>query len=165
LEFMPINVTKALLQGFESELAWFPTNNVTVRANFTYTRGKDLTEKDPLSEIPAIRGLLGIDYFHAPWGLTVGGRTQITGDQNRVANANGGTQRPKTGGYALFDIYLAMQPPQAFFNKFAVPWLHGLRVNAGIDNLTDLKYRRHLSLLPEAGINPKVSMAYTFVLP
>lgn len=160
LEFMPVNVTRALLQGFESDLAWLATDNITIRGNFTYTRGTDRTEHDPLTTIPAIRGLLGADYFHAPWGLTVGGRAQITGDQNRVP-----TGTAKTAGYALFDIYLTMQPPQTFFDNLAVPWLHGLRVNAGIDNLTDLKYRRHLSTLPEAGINPKVSMAYTFVLP
>ncbi len=160
LEFMPVNVTKALLQGFESELAWLPTDNITVRANFTYTRGTDQTTNEPLTTIPAIRGLLGMDYYHVPWGLTIGGRTQITGDQKRAPDGTA-----KTGGYALFDIYLAMQPPQSFFDQLGTPWLHGLRVNAGIDNLTDLKYRRHLSNLPEAGINPKVSVAYTFVLP
>ncbi len=162
LEFMPVNVTRALLQGFESEVTWLPTDNITVRGNFTYTRGKDLKEKEPLTQIPAIRGLLGIDYYHPSWGLTVGGRTQITGDQNRVPDG-GGTE--KTGGYALFDMYLAMEPPRSFFGNLGIPWLHGLRLNAGIDNLTDLKYRRHLSNLPEAGINPKVSLAYTVALP
>ena len=165
LEFKPINVQRALIQGFESELAWLPTDHITVRGNFTYTRGKDLTEKDPLANIPAIRGLLGVEYYYPLWGLTMGGRVQITGDQSRVPNTTGTAAVSKTGGYALFDMYLTMQPPQAFFDKLTVPWLHGLRVNAGIDNLTDLNYRRHLSNLPEAGINPKVSIAYTMTLP
>lgn len=160
LEFMPVNVTNALIKGVESELEWHPMDNIVFRSNFTYTRGTDQTANEPLTNIPAKRGLVSLAYYHPPWGMTFGGRSQIVGDQNRVPD---GTN--KTPGYVLFDIWSTIEPPRSFFNQLGVPWLHGLRMNAGIDNLTNNEYRRHLSTLSEAGINPKVSLAYTVALP
>jgi hemoglobin/transferrin/lactoferrin receptor protein len=73
---------------------------------------------------------------------------QIVDDQNRVPQ---GTSR--TGGYTVYDLYAFWRPRLGL--------LKGLRVDFGIDNLTDRQYRRHLASLPEAGINPKASISYT----
>ena len=102
--------------------------------------------------------MLGINYLYAPWGLTIGGRTQMVGDQERVS-------QNETGGYVLFDIYATLKPVRALLPDLPKSWVQGWQVNLGIDNLTDRNYRRHLSSLPEAGINPKVSMWYSLNLP
>jgi outer membrane receptor protein involved in Fe transport len=53
----------------------------------------------------------------------------------------------------VYDLYAFRRPRLGL--------LKGLRVDFGIDNLTDRQYRRHLASLPEAGLNPKASISYT----
>ena len=160
------NVPKALIQGWEAEFEWRALESVTLYGNYSQSHGTDTINQQPLSSIPPRRGVLGIDYRYPPWGLTLGGRSQMVGDQERVPT--GGdmfTSVEETGGYVLFDIWAIVQPGQALFPDLPKSWVQGFRVNVGVDNLTDRNYRRHLSSLPEAGVNPKVSVWYSVNLP
>jgi hemoglobin/transferrin/lactoferrin receptor protein len=148
LAFRPVNIQEARIRGYEAEMQWDFSPGFTFLANYTDIRGDDQTNHQPLATIPPRKGVLGLDYLYAPWALTVGSRRQIVADQNRVPE---GTLR--TGGYTIYDLYASWQPRQGV--------LKGLRVDFGIDNLTDKEYRRHLSSLPEAGINPKATISYT----
>ena len=147
LEFKPINVQKATIKGWEAELlrAFYP--GFELIANYTDITGDNDTDDEPLTDIQPRRGVIGLSYTHVPWYLTVGGRVLIVDDQDRVPE---GVSR--TAGYTLFDLFAQWEPEGG-------PW-EGLRVDFGIDNVTDKKYRRHLSPLPEAGINPKVAISY-----
>ena len=84
----------------------------------------------------------------------------MRGDMERVP-ING----TPTGGYVLFDIWATVNPGRALLPDLPKSWIQGFQVNLGIDNLTDRNYRRHLSAIPEAGINPKVSFWYSLNLP
>lgn len=155
------NVQKALIQGVEAEFEWRVHENVTLSGNYSYSHGTDETTQQPLSNITPRRGVLGIDYQYPPWGLTLGGRSVMRGDMERVP-INGG---PPTGGYVLFDVWATVKPGRALLPDLPKSWVQGFQVNLVIDNLTDRNYRRHLSGLPEAGINPKVSFWYSLNLP
>jgi hemoglobin/transferrin/lactoferrin receptor protein len=148
LQFQAVNVTDAVIQGWESELDWQAHPLVRLYGNYFQTHGTNETTSLPLTNIPQKRGVIGVDVY-LPWDLTVGLRSTVTGDQNRAPAG----VRP-TGGYTTFDVYLTYRPEQ-------VAWLKGVRVDAGIDNFTDRDYRRHLSGLPAAGMNPKITVSYT----
>ena len=156
------NVPDALLQGWEAEFEWNALENVVLRGNYSQVHGTDRTNNQPLPDIPARRGVLGIDYFYDPWGLNLGARSQMVADQDRVPS-NLGTL--PTGGYVIFDIWATLQPARVLLPELPKSWVQGFRVNLGVDNLADRNYRRHLSNLPEAGVNPKISMWYSINLP
>lgn len=145
-QFKAINVQDALIQGYEAEMGWEPLPGLTTLGNFTYVRGRDETTDTPLATIPPMKGVLGLDYFHAPWDVTIGGRAQIVGSQDEVPS---GTL--PTSGYTVYDLYLTWTPR----------WIRGFRLTAGADNVTNKEYRRHTSPTPEAGVNPKVTVSYT----
>jgi hemoglobin/transferrin/lactoferrin receptor protein len=149
LQFMPINVQEALIQGYEAELEWEIYPGLTLLGNYTQIRGTNETDDQPLATIPPRKGIVGLTYLYAPWDVTVGGRVQLVDGQDRVPE---GTL--PTPGYTVYDVFASWTPRQ-------VRWLQGMRFNVGIDNLTDKRYRRHLAAIPEAGINPKVSVSYT----
>lgn len=155
------NVPDALIQGWEAEFEWRALENVVLRGNYSQAHGTDKTNGQPLPDIPARRGVLGIDYFYDPWGLNLGARSQMVADQERVPSPG----PDPTPGYVLFDVWATMQPARALLPDLPKSWIQGFRVNLGIDNLADRNYRRHLSALPEAGINPKVSVWYSVNLP
>ena len=160
------NVQNALIEGVELEFEWRALENVTLSGNFSQTFGTDETTQQPLSNIQPSKGVLGIDYQYPPWGLTLGGRTVVRGDQNRVPRSDDPfVNENPTPGYVLFDIWATVQPARALLPELPKSWLQGFRVNLGVDNLTDRNYRRHLSLLPEAGVNPKISFWYSLNLP
>lgn len=148
LEFRPVNVQEALIEGFEVELLWAFAAGFEFFGNYTDITGDNETDDEPLANISPRKGVLGLSYTHMPWCLTVGGRVQIVDDQERVPE---GVSR--TPGYTVYDLFANWQPLTGA--------LRGLRVNVGIDNITDKEYRRHLAGIPEAGINPKVTILYT----
>ena len=160
------NVPDALIHGVEAEFEWRAHENVVLSGNYTFTHGTDKTNGRPINNIPPNRGVLGIDYFYDAWGLNLGARSQMVADQDRVAVSDdpfvAGTPTP---GYVLFDIWANVQPAKALLPDLPKSWLQGFRVNLGVDNLTDRNYRRHLSALPEAGVNPKISFWYSLNLP
>ena len=160
------NVQNALIEGVELEFEWRVLENVTLSGNFSQMYGTDESTQQPLSNIQPSKGVLGIDYQYPPWGLNLGGRTVVRGDQNRVPVSDdifaAGTPTP---GYVLFDIWATVQPAKALLPDLPKSWLQGFRVNLGVDNLMDRNYRRHLSGLSEAGVNPKISFWYSLNLP
>ena len=158
------NIGHALIQGWEAQFEWRALQNLTLHGNYSQARGTDETENNPLPDITPQRGVLGIDYVYQPWGLTLGGRTQMVADQNRVPRPARGS-RQRTGGFVIFDIYATVQPGRALLPDLPKSWLQGFQLNLGVDNLMDRNYRRHLSSLPEAGVNPKVSAWYSINLP
>jgi hemoglobin/transferrin/lactoferrin receptor protein len=81
--------------------------------------------------------------------MIVGARALLVDGQDRVPEGIS-----PTPGYTVYALLLTWTPRQ-------VCWLDGMRFTFGIDNFTDKRYRQHLSVIPEAGINPKVSVSYT----
>ena len=142
------NVRDAELKGYELELTydaprWFAA------LSYAQTRGDNKTTGEPLSAIPADEWDIRLGLRSPAKHLSLGWHTRIVDDQNRVPG--GGTT---TEGYTVHDLNLTWAPTRE--------GLKGLRVDFGIDNVTDKDYRRHNAVLKEPGRNVKMSVSYRF---
>lgn len=116
---------------------------------YSQTRGDNADTGEPLSDIPADAWSLRAGLRFPAQHLTLNWRTQIVDAQDRVP-AGG----EPTDGYTVHDIGLSWVPRHASFK--------GLRIDAGIDNLTDVDYRQHLSVLKAPGRNVRAALSYSF---
>ena len=87
--------------------------------------------------------MLGINYLYAPWGLTIGARTQMVADQDPFPGFGG-----PAPGYTIFDLYATVKPVAILLPDLPKSWLQDWQVNLGVDNLLDRLYRRPLSSIP-----------------
>ena len=142
------NVRDAKLTGFELELA-YDAPRWTAGVAYSQTRGDNADTGEPLSDIPADAWSLRAGLRFPAQHLTLNWRTQIVNDQDRIP-AGG----EPTDGYTVHDIGLSWVPRHASFK--------GLRIDAGIDNITDVDYRQHLSVLKAPGRNAKAALSYSF---
>lgn len=144
-----VNRQTANIQGFEVELAYTGFGFFGSIAASRLRGDQTSPTNTPLSSIPGDKLVLTAGYTHEPWGLTFGGRAKFIADQNRVP---AGT--PATPGYSLFDIFVSWEPVSG-------P-LAGVRMDFGIDNITDRAYRDHLSAVGDYGRNFKFTTAFQF---
>ncbi|PHR94157.1 MAG: TonB-dependent receptor [Robiginitomaculum sp.] len=142
-----INVGEAEYHGVEIE-AEYASGGFFSRAAFSTTHGKNAITDTFLNTIPADELDLTVGYAFPSTNFSVGATAEIAFDQNDVSNAS-----QATGGYTVFDAFLTWRPDTVF---------EGLEIRAGIDNLTDKTYRRHLSNLDAKGRTFKLSLAKTF---
>lgn len=143
------NVPDAHISGFEAEVE-YATDLPYLRLGYHQYRGKNDTTNISLNDIPA--DTLSVDLgTRLPWiNATVGGRVDFAQPQDRF-----GTETA-SAGYTVVDLYGTWQPGDMFGGKFS-----GFRLDAGVDNLFDKNYQRHLSNLPEEGVNYKMAVSYT----
>ena len=62
----------------------------------------------------------------------------------------------RTSGYFLNGVYASWIP-----SGRRLSFLKGFRVDVGVDNIADVRYRQHLTELPGGGRNFKVAGSYT----
>ncbi len=144
----PVNVTHATIWGVELEGGymsgnWFGTLGASI------IRGDNKSTDQPLASIPGDKVALTVGYQFPEWDIVIGGRSKFVAAQNRVP-----TGVSKTNGYALFDLFLSWQPSDG-------P-LRGARFDFGIDNLTDKRYRDHLTPNLDPGRNFKLAASFQF---
>lgn len=144
----PVNVTRATIYGFEVEGGytignWFGTLGAAL------IRGDNKVTGQSLASIPGDKIALTVGYRIPEWDLVVGARAKLVAAQNRVP-----TGVSKTDGYALFDLLASWQPSAGV--------LQGARFDFGVDNLTDQRYRDHLTPNLDPGINFKVAASFQF---
>jgi vitamin B12 transporter len=60
--FTPINIDKARTQGVESFLAWKPTQDLSLRADYTYTEATNAVTRTALLRRPANKASIGADW-------------------------------------------------------------------------------------------------------
>ncbi|MXS85887.1 TonB-dependent hemoglobin/transferrin/lactoferrin family receptor [Nitrosomonas sp. HPC101] len=142
------NVRDAVLEGFEIEANYAAQYGY---AGFSYaqTRGYNRTDGGVLSNIQPDKWIIMAGLTWPTYSLSLGWRSSIVEAQNRVPT--GGTATP---GYTLHDLTLTWLPQNGSFK--------GVRLDLGIDNLTDKDYRRHLSVLKDPGRNYKLAVSYQF---
>lgn len=141
------NVLEARLRGQEIE-AEYRRPSFYAKTAYTRLRGENRAGGGALGGIPADELILeGGRYFHdGDWLL--GARVVRVSDQDRVA-----ADETATPGYTVWNLFATWQPA-AFGRR--------LRVDLGVENLTDRQYRPHLSALPDAGRNLKLQTSYRF---
>lgn len=141
------NVDKARLRGQELEVQ-YDHPGYFLAFNASRVRGDNRSDDSPLAGIPADSFMLegGVHLMNGQ--LTLGGRINQARSQDRVPE---GSQ--PTDGYTVTDLFLTLRPAAA---------RDRLRVDVGIDNVTDRTYRPHLSAINDPGRNVKVLASYRF---
>lgn len=143
------NVSKARIRGVEIEGGYrLAALALEADAALTVTRGDDLTGDEPLTSIPGDSLVLNLNHALRE-DVALGLRGSFNQRQDRVVAG-----QPETPGYSTYDVYATWLP--------AVGSVDDLKLNIGVDNLFDKRYRRHLSTLPEAGRNLKISLTVQF---
>lgn len=150
LFFESRNVQEGHLEGLESELDWRFQEAFT-KLRYSQVRGYNETDKDVLGSIPADKLVVDLSWKSGRWHFHPGLKSLIVYDQNRVPRDS---TTSKTSGYTIHNLYATWTPPSGVLRSF--------KFNAGVDNVGDIKYRKHLSQLHEAGRNYKASLIYHF---
>lgn len=96
-----------------------------------YVRAERRDSGGSLYRIPPLNGLIAVTYERSRW--SVSGEVMGYARQDRVASINGESETP---GYAILNLAARWQLSQ------------NIRLNLGVDNLADRRYRDHL-----AGVN------------
>lgn len=145
----PVNLDRARVWGIEGE-ARYDMRHAFATLGGSLIRGRDTSADTWIDTIPAdrITGSYGVKL--PEWDLVGGIRHELVFDQHRIAR---GSAQPETDGYFLTGIFASWAP--------STGPLEGLRVDAGIDNLFDKKYRRHLQAIPEPGLDAGIAVSYT----
>jgi hemoglobin/transferrin/lactoferrin receptor protein len=144
----PGNIQDAELNGFETELG-YDASRFFAAIGYSETRGRDATTSEPLTSVPPDKLVATLGLRLPELGLAFTGRGRFVKRQDEVPPGV-----PATPGYGVADLYASWLPEAAGYA--------GLRVDFGIENLTGKSYRRHLSLIDEAGRNFKLSVSYRF---
>lgn len=144
-----VNRQTANIQGIEAEIAYTGFGFFGSVAASRLRGDQTSPINTPLSSIPGDKLVLTAGYTHERTGLTFGGRAKFVADQFRVPSGT-----PATPGYSLFDLFVSWEPVSG-------P-LAGVRMDFGIDNITDRFYRDHLSAVGDYGRNFKFTTAFQF---
>ncbi|MEM9494417.1 MAG: TonB-dependent receptor [Pseudomonadota bacterium] len=141
-----VNVTNAEITGFEAE-AHYDSQYYYARANFATIDGEDADTGDFV-------GVLSPDVFFIDTGvklpaadLRLGARVTVAGRFDTVNDAT-----LVRDDYATGDVYAVWQPSHG-------P-LEGLRVDIGVDNVTDADYEVVAAGVSEPGRNYKAAISW-----
>jgi hemoglobin/transferrin/lactoferrin receptor protein len=143
-----INIGAARYKGVEVE-AEYGSRHLFLRAALSLIDGENRTNGLPLNTIPADTLNLTVGYVFPAQNLTVGWRGEFANDQTEVTTASLASE-----GYVVHNLFLNWKPQDGA--------LQGLQVQAGVDNLFDIDFKRHLSSLAAEGRTFKLTLARTF---
>ncbi|MCW8131956.1 MAG: TonB-dependent receptor, partial [Planctomycetota bacterium] len=169
LDFNARNVSSASIRGFEAEASYDFLDHWRVWGNWTKIRGDELVDQEdgtrlesPVTSIAPDKIVAGFDYFHERLGLTAGVRARVIRKKDRVPvtlddSPAGADSLRRSLGYTVWDFAASWKPAGDAYPR----WLHGIQVDAGIDNFTNKYYVPYFQSVPGVGFNPKVSISYT----
>ncbi|PVM81099.1 TonB-dependent receptor domain-containing protein [Caulobacter radicis] len=143
-----VNIGEARYSGVEVE-AEYGAKQLFVRGAVSVIDGENRTSGAPLNTIPADTLNLTVGYVFPSHNLTAGWRGEFADDQNETTTAS-----LRTPGYSVHNLFLTWKPQDGA--------LKGLEVQAGVDNLFDKNFRRHLSSLDAEGRTVKLTLGKTF---
>lgn len=131
--YVKSNVGEALLYGGELTAEWNPYGTFVVRASVSSVRGRDTGNDLDLPQMPPLAGRVGLQ-IPVSGIATADLIVDAAADQEAVAPGE-----DRTPGYALLHLHL----------RTDVFTIAGVRATlyAGIDNVLDRAWRRHLSTL------------------
>ncbi len=147
------NVSQADLKGFEFDVN-YRIGQYAAGVSGGVIRGINETQDVPLADVPQNKFSAHVERYSKDQSIMVGARGTYYTEQDRIA-PNQPLITTTNDGHQ-FDLYGSWQPelPNGNDGKF--------KVNFGVDNITDERYNRHLSFLPEAGRNVKVQAVFKF---
>ena len=151
------NNVDAELEGSEIE-ARYDSNRVRLQLGYGTVDGRERNAPFDLTSLPP-------DRFNAAFTLKVpeidgriGVRAEFADDFSKSYNPV--TSDPSTevrDGYTVVDLFATWEPGDNVLNGA----LNGLRIDAGVDNVTDEDYERTFEGVSEPGRNAKFTVSYT----
>lgn len=142
-----VNIANAEIEGVEMEF-YYDSEYFYTRGNITTINGVDVDSGEFLEGVLSPNTLFvdsGVKY--QPWGMRVGARLTLAEDFNEVNEPTDARD-----SYAVGDIYAVWQP------KFA--GLEGLRLDLGVDNVTDTDYEVVFAGVSQPGRNYKATISW-----
>ncbi|MBE0646114.1 MAG: TonB-dependent receptor [Bacteroidetes bacterium] len=131
--YVKSNVGKALLYGGELSAEWNPVSTLVLHTAVSYVRGRDTGNDSDLPQMPPFGGRLGLR-IPVSGIMSADLMLDAAADQDAVASGE-----DRTPGYALVHLHLRS-------DAFRIAGL-GVVLFAGVDNVFDRSWRRHLSTL------------------
>ncbi|MEK7429189.1 MAG: TonB-dependent receptor [Pseudomonadota bacterium] len=143
-----VNVGESRFEGVEVE-AEYASRGLFARAGLSVIDGENKITGNPLNTIPADELDVTLGYRFTDLNLSAGWRGEFAADQKDI-----GPGGKRTGGYGVHNLFVTWTPQDGA--------LSGLEVRAGVDNVLDKQFRRHLSALDAEGRTFKLTLARTF---
>jgi len=158
--------TDATFVGADASATYRVTEHWSVDGKISYVRGRNTDLDDDLWRIPPLNGTVGVTHKRDTWQVHL--ESEWAAAQDRISEIHveneADTANDTTPGYGLIHIVGTWTP------------IENLTVTAGVQNLFDQSYRRHLSgfnrvagsdvaqgdRLPGAGRNIFLSVDVTF---
>jgi hemoglobin/transferrin/lactoferrin receptor protein len=145
------NLPRARIRGAEAELE-YTVGGYRFGLSYAQLRGENTASGMPLLSIPP--DTLRLDLGYRWQRLNLGLRATQASTQNRVPLLEDSSAvTPVTPGYAVADFYGQWLPLGAH---------SALKLNFGVDNLTDRAFRHHLSSYDEPGRSLRAGLIYQF---
>ena len=143
------NVDEAKLTGFEFSTR-YRYEQTRVSLNYGQTEGKDKTEGDYLTNVPAKKLAIDLSQAIMEGDMKFGTRFTYVAEQDQLP----ADYTEAYDSYKLWDVYVAWEPAMGTFE--------GLRVDFAVENIGDEEYRQAWQTLYEQGRNFKLSARYSF---
>ena len=149
------NVPDAYQVGFDWELKWHLSPNISLVGGQFYTYAQNESWNEPLAEIPPLTSRWEVQFNKNKWNAGFG--SKLCAEQDRVAPSFDETTTP---GYVVYHAFVSFQPTKH--------WHFYVKA----DNITNVEYVDHLSrpyknmsensLFFEPGRQIRLNLKYTF---
>ena len=140
--FRKENGGQAFTAGFAASIGVRLHGPVTFRANMGYTYGEDTTRKEPLTAIPPLNGLVGLDWEDPRF--RVSGNVRYSDEQRRLSAEDQLDLRiPEGGSPAWYTLNL----------RGSIALKKHVQIQWALTNILDQNYREHSSGLNAPGRN------------
>ena len=140
------NIPKAEIKGTELS-AQYDTPFAFAGIGYARIRGDNEQTNLPINSIPADKLTTVFGGKLPEYGLRFGLRSEFAAEQDRID-----TSGTATSGYAVHGVFVTWFPQ--------IELLQNFRVDAGVENIFDTTYRRHLQSIYEEGRDYRVAVSY-----
>ncbi len=156
--FVKDNIEKANIQGIELAINWITIPSlpyVHAFGNLNFTRGKDITNNQPIRREQPVNGLIGIRWEDKSGKFWVETYSRFAGKQDRLSD--GDIRDPRIPGTTTdpkkYDP-MAYSPGWYTLNvRTGLNFGNLTRLAVGVENITNRRYREHGSGVDAPGIN------------
>lgn len=143
------NVASAYIYGFEYDGHLILSNTWELKANLFYTYGQNKTDHEPLSRIPPLMGLFGLQYNLTPanWYEIY---LRAAAKQDRLSTRDLDDSRINNDG----------NPGWTTVNFRTQYKIQRFQINLALENIFDQSYKEHSSGIYSPGRNLRISLSY-----
>ena len=144
------NVESAYVNGFEAELRYTITPQLSASGMITYLFGQNVTRNEPMRRIPPFNSYCNVDYSFKI--IHIGANIEQANAQTRLAQGDKDDNRIPMGG----------TPGYTLLHFYAGGTFKNLNYRLLANNLTNADYRKHGSGINGMGRSLTLTLQYNF---